>query len=1394
MADQKRFVQDNTNHTLRSFASSRSGNSYYSETDDPYHYDDNENGNIIDIKHHRKRRESNLSAIPNSNENQDSSFNNHMAFNYFNDGDIINASSYTSTQSNMDIIFQNESDFVVHSDSDSQLNVRLGNIDVRHRRRNTSNTFQRPPTTYGSIHSYPLSTTSSNDSNHPSSTASSLFDQAESVLGPSSGEYVFGNEEDEDDNLLPHGHYNTNQGRHSNGSMNDLGNFRRRSSTNSHYELKDLSKLGRDDLFRLFKFNSKHKQTQKTSLQRLYISEEDLVLGIQGLSTTLLKTVMFYILSVLSLGILPVLCHWFPKLRIVFQYNKSELFCSNKVLIETELGDLDIIPVSKEWYGNKKINTVFAYPDEKYSGYSLKVLSYFNYRFFRLYYDPLEDMFKTNKDWYDKENWTDYDLVQEGVFTEEGTIDDRIKLFGHNSCQLEVKSIMELIFQEALHPFFVFQIFSMILWAYDDYIYYALCILIISVLSVAQTVFETRQSSLKLQSLAHTESSARVFRNEFWMSIPSTEIIPGDIIDISDPNLKNIPCDCLLLSGQVLVNESMLSGESIPINKTSCNSSFLLKSFFDKSLSKESKYKLYNGTEIIKTKATESNPQVTALCLTTGFNTVKGSLIRSIVFPSTSNKDNGKDMTKQAYKYIFYMTLLALLGFMISAVNFKRLHLPTKLIIVRALDIVTIVVPPGLPATLSVAVTFSISRLKNKCKVFCIKPTKINSAGGVSCWVFDKTGTLTGEGLVVKGIIENSESIVNIEKDNYEGAVISSINDLSMKMLQYCLACCHGNTLVRDPNNGNTEIIGDPLDVEMFNFTNSKMSETAHDDGFLINNKYNVFKVFEFDSHLRRMGVLMEHVSKKNTFFSLVKGSPESILNLCNPHTIPHNYDSIVKHYAHQGYRLIALAGNTINLSSGHDAEDTREYCEQNLMFLGFIIFENKIKPQSRPVIMELKNAGIPSIMCTGDNILTAISVSKEASILRNEEYCFVPIFNEDQEKLQWECVDNPDIKLDSDSLQPLDQDVVEKGFSLAVTGDAFNEIFGDHVKLSTDNEEEIEETHDAHFIKYSNHYKSVVLMKGKVYARMSPDDKEDLVNNLQDLDFNVGFCGDGANDVGALRSADCGVSLSEAEASVAAPFTSQIFDISCVLNIMKEGRCSIVTSFSCFQYMSLYSAIQFITVTVLYSQGSNLGDLQYLFIDLLLIIPLAITMSWSAPNYGPLVSKRPSMNLVSSKILVPIVINVFLILLGQMIPWYISKFMKWYVKPVVGGQEDINSTDNTVLFLVSSFQYIFMSVVLTQGPPYRESIFDNHAYISNVFACIVATLALMFGKYNNMFGCWMQLTELSFAFKTFILSWCILEFFGHEWLPKMFNKRFKKKVSSKRYKRILQREKYMSV
>lgn len=96
----------------------------------------------------------------------------------------------------------------------------------------------------------------------------------------------------------------------------------------------------------------------------------------------------------------------------------------------------------------------------------------------------------------------------------------------------------------------------------------------------------------------------------------------------------------------------------------------------------------------------------------------------------------------------------------------------------------------------------------------------------------------------------------------------------------------------------------------------------------------------------------------------------------------------------------------------------------------------------------------------------------------------------------------------------------------------------------------------------------SKMLVRAQIFARMSPDEKNEIVERLQSLGYTVLMCGDGANDCAALKAADVGISLSEAEASVAAPFTSRTPDISCVLEVIKEGRAALVTSFSCFKYM----------------------------------------------------------------------------------------------------------------------------------------------------------------------------------------------------------------------------------
>ena len=94
------------------------------------------------------------------------------------------------------------------------------------------------------------------------------------------------------------------------------------------------------------------------------------------------------------------------------------------------------------------------------------------------------------------------------------------------------------------------------------------------------------------------------------------------------------------------------------------------------------------------------------------------------------------------------------------------------------------------------------------------------------------------------------------------------------------------------------------------------------------------------------------------------------------------------------------------------------------------------------------------------------------------------------------------------------------------------------------------------------------ILGHAHIFARMRPEQKQLIVEAIASDGKCVGMCGDGANDCAALKAADVGVSLSEAEASIAAPFTSTTCNISCVPQVLREGRCAIVTSFQAFKYV----------------------------------------------------------------------------------------------------------------------------------------------------------------------------------------------------------------------------------
>lgn len=210
-------------------------------------------------------------------------------------------------------------------------------------------------------------------------------------------------------------------------------------------------------------------------------------------------------------------------------------------------------------------------------------------------------------------------------------------------------------------------------------------------------------------------------------------------------------------------------------------------------------------------------------------------------------------------------------------------------------------------------------------------------------------------------------------------------------------------------------------------------------------------------------------------------------------------------------------------------------------------------------------------------------------------------------------------------------------------------------------------------------------------------------------------MCGDGANDCGALKAAHTGISLSDAESSVASPFTSKNPNITCVLNVIREGRAALVTSFGIFKYMAAYSLCQFISVMILYSIESNLTDIEFLYIDLFIISIFAFFFGRTEAYEGKLVSTTPLNSLISFTPILSLFLQLILVVFFQVLSFEHLKLEPWYVpynQSAGTDKDDVGCYENYAIFTISSFQYIILAIVFSKGKPYRKSIFTNYGLI----------------------------------------------------------------------------------
>ncbi|KAM9543701.1 polyamine-transporting ATPase 13A3 isoform 1-T7 [Guaruba guarouba] len=942
-----------------------------------------------------------------------------------------------------------------------------------------------------------------------------------------------------------------------------------------------------------------------------------------------------------------------------------------------------------------------------------------------------------------------------------GMHDYRKAFYGVNEIAVKVPSIFKLLIKEVLNPFYIFQLFSVILWMTDEYHYYALAIVIMSVISIVSSLYTVRKQYVMLHDMVAAHSIVRISvcrGNQEIEEILSTDLVPGDTMLIPS-NGTVMPCDAVLLSGTCIVNESMLTGESVPVTKINLpNPSEYPKAMGDEIYSPEvhKRHTLFCGTNVIQTRF-YTGELVKAVVVRTGFSTAKGQLVRSILYP----KPTDFKLYRDAYLFLLSLVVVAGIGFLYTVVNSILNEVPTHTIIIESLDIITITVPPALPAAMTAGIVYAQRRLK-KIGIFCISPQRINICGQLNLVCFDKTGTLTEDGLDLWGIqrVENARFLLPEER-------ACSQNLLKSEFVA-CMATCHSLTKIEGV------LSGDPLDLKMFEaigwileeateeetalhnrimptvvrpskqlFPESKQATDQEMELFELSTSYEIgiVRQFPFSSVLQRMCVIARVLGEKR-MDAYMKGAPEVIASLCKQETVPVDFECVLEEYTKQGFRVIALAHRKLESKlTWHKVQTiNRDAIESNMDFMGLIIMQNKLKQETPAVLEDLHKANIRTVMVTGDNMLTAISVARDCGMILPQDKVIIaealPPKDGQAARINWHYADTL-AKCTSSSPAINSEDIP--------------------VKLVHESLEDLQMTkyhfamNGKSFAVILEHFQDLVpklVLHGTVFARMAPDQKTQLVEALQNVDYYVGMCGDGANDCGALKRAHGGISLSELEASVASPFTSRIPSISCVPKLIREGRAALITSFCVFKFMALYSIIQYISVTLLYSILSNLGDFQFLFIDLAIILVVVFTMSLN-PAWKELVARRPPSGLISGPLLCSVLSQIIICFAFQIFGFFWVKQQPWY-KPwsaefdecngldamntssalhgneTLEDEHNIKNYENTTLFFISSFQYLIVAIVFSKGKPFRQPCYKNFLFVTSVAVLYVFIFFIM--------------------------------------------------------------------
>lgn len=557
--------------------------------------------------------------------------------------------------------------------------------------------------------------------------------------------------------------------------------------------------------------------------------------------------------------------------------------------------------------------------------------------------------------------------IPQGLTEEQ--VQARRKKFGANELDAQKKQSRWLLFLKQFQDFMVLVLLGATLIAglLGEYVD-AIAIMIIVLVNGCIGYFQEQKAEDSLEKIKQLSAPiSNVKRNGKWKKINSRELVAGDVVKIQSGD--RIPADIRVVEANSLeIEESALTGESLPVAKIG-------QAMTETDLDPQDQLNMaFMGTLVTK-------GQGIGIVTRTGMQTEMGK-IASLIMTTR------KIMTPLERKLAELGKVLIIVAFLLTALVVILGILqgrPLYHMVLAGVSLAVAAIPEGLPAIVTVALSLGVQRMIKR-KAIVRKLSSVETLGSASVICSDKTGTMTENQMTVKKLYLNGEFLhltgegyqINGEILNGDQTVDGDHPNLDA-MLRYGILCNQANLKLQD---GQYTIDGDPVDGALLVAARKFGLNEA------IKAEYRLVKEFPFDSERKRMSVVVE--DEKSRRFLIVKGAPDVLLPRSSFHltkdgrkvldlTGKDKFNQAIERMASDALRIIGIGVRPLRKD---ELLDDAAFLETEITFIGLYGMIDPPRKEVKPAILACRQAGIKTVMITGDHANTATAIAKELELL----------------------------------------------------------------------------------------------------------------------------------------------------------------------------------------------------------------------------------------------------------------------------------------------------------------------------------------------------------------------------------------------------------------------------